>query len=253
MNKYKLLLLDLDGTTVASSGSALPSARVVAAVKQAEQYVRVALATGRPRDLAQPVIDALTLTGPSVFNGGAEIIDVVTHDVLHEQLLTVEAIRELIELSNSFGVAIYSDKDEYGAPLQVSESLEQTAKLFIGSVPTADASHLVEVLSAVKQASPHITTSWDEGDVVDIHITHEHATKRYGVERLMNLLGVTKEEVIAIGDGYNDLPMLEAAGFRVAMGNAPDEIKAVADYVAPSVNEDGVADTIERFILGTVK
>ena len=54
---------------------------------------------------------------------------------------------------------------------------------------------------------------------------------------------------MAIGDGHNDIPLLEAAGFKVAMGNAPDEVKAVADYVAPSLQDDGVAEAIERFIL----
>lgn len=249
MRKYRLLLLDLDGTTVASKGSALPSARVIEAVKQAQQHVHVALATGRPMDLAQPVMDKLELIGPSVFNGGAEIIDVVSKELLHEQLLSVESIQELIVLVGSFGVSVYSDKDEYGAALNDSSELESIAKLFIGGVPTSDASHLVEAFSAIKEVSAHIATSWDTGDVVDIHITHEHATKRYGVEKLMEILGIRKEEAVAIGDGYNDLPMLEAAGFKVAMGNAPDEIKAVADHVAPTLDDDGVADTIEKFIL----
>lgn len=250
MNTYKLLLLDLDGTTVASSGAALPSDRVAQAVQHAQQHVHVALATGRPMDLAQEIIDVLNLTGPSVFNGGAEIIDTVSKTFLHEQLLSSESIRELVTLSEALGVNVYSDKDEYGTPLSASDNLETTAKLFIGNIPTEEANHLAEMFNSVKAVSAHITTSWDDGDVVDIHITHEHATKRYGVEKLMEILGIKKNEVIAIGDGYNDLPMLEAAGFRVAMGNAPDEIKAVADHVAPSLDEDGVADTIEKFILG---
>lgn len=54
---------------------------------------------------------------------------------------------------------------------------------------------------------------------------------------------------MAVGDGYNDYPLLMAAGFKVAMGNAVPEVKAIADYIAPSVDEDGAADVIEKFIL----
>ena len=55
--------------------------------------------------------------------------------------------------------------------------------------------------------------------------------------------------MIAIGDGPNDFPMLMAAGFKVAMGNASDDLKAIADYIAPTVEKDGVVDVIEKFIL----
>jgi hydroxymethylpyrimidine pyrophosphatase-like HAD family hydrolase len=55
--------------------------------------------------------------------------------------------------------------------------------------------------------------------------------------------------VIAIGDGHNDMPLLEAAGLKVAMGNAPDEVKQLADYVAPSLADDGVAAAIDKFVL----
>jgi hydroxymethylpyrimidine pyrophosphatase-like HAD family hydrolase len=63
------------------------------------------------------------------------------------------------------------------------------------------------------------------------------------------MLGVRYEEIIGVGDGHNDVPLLEAVGLKVAMGNAPDEVKAIADYVAPKLSEDGVADVIQRYIL----
>ncbi|HXS15232.1 MAG TPA: HAD hydrolase family protein, partial [Candidatus Saccharimonadales bacterium] len=60
---------------------------------------------------------------------------------------------------------------------------------------------------------------------------------------------ISTEEIIGIGDGHNDFPLLMACGLKVAMGNAVDDLKAIADYIAPSVDEDGVADVIEKFIL----
>ena len=249
-NDYRILLLDVDGTTVASNGEALPSERVIKAVKDAQNHLHVALATGRTIQLAEPVYSALGLYGPSVFNGGAEIIEVSTNQILHRQLLGVDALRELVKLALPFGYGIYTDDDEYGTPIHSLEQIEsEAAKLFIEAVNTKDAISILEELTAVEGTSAHPTTSWIDGDVVDIHITHEHATKRYGVDKLLNILGLRKEQAIAIGDGHNDIPLLESAGLKVAMGNAPDEVKALADYVAPNIDEDGVAETIERYIL----
>jgi len=62
-------------------------------------------------------------------------------------------------------------------------------------------------------------------------------------------LKISREEIIGIGDHYNDFPLLMACGLKVAMGNAVDDLKAIADYIAPSVEKDGVADVIDRFVL----
>ena len=249
MSTYRLLILDLDGTTVKSSQKAMPSQRVIDAVKAAQTHLKVAIATGRPRPFTQEIIEALDITGPSVFNGGAEIIDTVSGEKLHEQLISAESIRETLAITSTFDIDVYTDENQYDVAIKSPEQvIKPAAKLFIDSMKTSDAVHLIEELESVKGISAHMTTSWGKGDIIDIHIVHEHATKRYGVEKLMEILGVSKEEVIAIGDSYNDLPMLEAAGFKVAMGNAPDEVKAVADYVTLSLDDDGVAVAIEKFI-----
>jgi HAD superfamily hydrolase (TIGR01484 family) len=247
---YELLLLDLDGTTVASKGDALPSQRVIDAVGEAQKHVKVALATGRPFDLALPIIESLKLTGRGVFNGGAEIIDMETREVLSRQLLSAASLQELVHLALPFGYNVYTDDDQYANALTRPEDVtEPAAKLFIEAVSTKDAIHMLEQLNGVPEASAHPTTSWDDGDVVDIHVTHEHATKRHGAEQLIAMLGLSKEQVIAVGDSHNDVPLLEAAGLKAVMGNAPDEVKELADYVAPSLADDGVADVIEKYIL----
>ena len=84
--------------------------------------------------------------------------------------------------------------------------------------------------------------------MVDIHVTHEHGTKRYGVERLIEMLDIHKDNVIAIGDSHNDLPLFEAAGLKIVMGNAPEEVKLIADFVTATLDEDGVAVAIEKYL-----
>lgn len=62
-------------------------------------------------------------------------------------------------------------------------------------------------------------------------------------------MGISTSEIIGIGDHYNDFPLLMACGFKVAMGNAVPELKAIADYIAPSVENNGLADVLEKFVL----
>ena len=69
------------------------------------------------------------------------------------------------------------------------------------------------------------------------------------MERLAEILGVSREETVAIGDGYNDVPMLEGVGLSIAMGNAPDDIKRICKAVTDDNNHDGVAKAIEQYIL----
>lgn len=248
--KFKLLLLDVDGTTAPSRFDSVPSAVVAEAVKAAQKHIHVALATGRGLKAAGPIIHALDLHGPSVLEGGAEIVDLTHKKVLSSQFLSVESMREAFIIAQPFGYDIYTHDDNYTTPIQSPEQFTKPApKLYIDAVSSKDLPVMLEALSGVKEAVAHPTTSWSEGDVSDIHVNHELATKRHGVEKLIALLGCSKDEVIAVGDGYNDIPLLEAAGFKVAMGNAPDEIKAIADFVAPSLDDDGVAAVIEKFIL----
>jgi len=82
-----------------------------------------------------------------------------------------------------------------------------------------------------------------------VEISHRDSGKGAGLRRLCEVLGIPLEETIAAGDGPNDLAMLETAGFAVAMDNACDEVKSIADWIAPSCYDDGVAAAIEQLLL----
>ena len=82
-----------------------------------------------------------------------------------------------------------------------------------------------------------------------VDFTRDGVNKATAVKWLSSNLGLDAASLIGAGDSYNDLPLLESCGLRIVMGNAPDELKEIADYVAPSVDEDGLAVAIEEFIL----
>ncbi len=83
----------------------------------------------------------------------------------------------------------------------------------------------------------------------DILIYNSSATKQHAIFEIANIIGIQTHDIIAVGDGYNDFPLLMAAGLKIAMGNAVEDLKAIADYIAPPVEQDGVAHIIERFVL----
>jgi hydroxymethylpyrimidine pyrophosphatase-like HAD family hydrolase len=85
--------------------------------------------------------------------------------------------------------------------------------------------------------------------MIDVHITHAQATKQHSIQVLIESLGLDSSEVIGIGDSANDLPIFKATGHRIAMGNAEAILKGQADEIAPHVDDDGLAQIIEKYFL----
>ncbi len=251
---FKLVLMDLDGTTVAAASDAMPSPRVIDAVQKAQEKVHVAVVTGRWLKIMQSIADELGLKGPSVLSGGAQVHDFSTgRDVLRQEL-SPEILREAAALVLPFGYLTLVIGADYQLELNDATQIKQSAfMLQLSGVATRDAGHIADEANKISGAIAHMANSWSGKGFNDIHITHKEASKRHGVEHLIKHYGVKQEEVLAIGDNHNDLPLFEAAGFKVAMGNAEEALKQAADHIAPSLDNDGVADTIERFILAEPK
>jgi Cof subfamily protein (haloacid dehalogenase superfamily) len=254
---YKALFLDVDGTLVPYEYDSLPSDAIVHAIDEAQKHVTVCLITGRSFGFVKPVLDRLNLTsGYAVVNTGSVIIDLATESVVHElplntsdvdvifQVLTEEKINFYVKdtpLDRSHGL----DLTEY----RKSSVPEKTYMILTGEIYSEETmDSVLQKLSHLSQVNMH-KTSHKEPNKYGLNITHINATKLHGVQFLLEKLNVERHEVIGVGDSYNDFPLLLASGLKVAMGNAIQELKDIADYIAPSVTEDGVADVIKKFIL----
>lgn len=247
--RYKALIFDLDGTVVPSRQNGMPTKKVVEAVKKAEKYVKVSVATGRPIYLAQNIINAFEIKGPVVVNGGAQIIDTKTKKILFNKKLSAESQRKILNICYPYNYKILDDNEGRLTVDNADDIQGERGKFCIEAVSPDDAKKIIKQINSIGDAAAHPTTSWVPGNVVDIHITHALATKKHAIEELLKMLNVTKEEVIGIGDSFNDLPLLNSVGLKIVVGNAPEELKKIADYVAPTLEEDGVAIAIEKFIL----
>lgn len=245
---YKALLLDLDGTTIPNNRTGVPSQRVIAAIAKASKKIAVGVATGRPLFAAQHILSVLSLSSPCVVNGGAQLYDPRTDLVLWEQNLEANAIKELYTICVSLGVVFLLND---GKQNYTMETPTPSFKVLSGTIPDLDpqiADQLLKMTSHIPTITLHKVPSWNKGHI-DVTINHVNATKLHGVHEIARRLKIEPTEIIGVGDSYNDFPLLMACGLKVAMGNAIPDLKAIADYIAPSVEEDGVADVIEKFIL----
>lgn len=238
---------DVDGTLMPSGKNTRPSVRVIEAIAKANKVIHVGLATSRPPWHLDNVIKHVELSGPSVVAGGAMIIDFPSRKVLWEKTIpnpdALKAARILQNLKVHF---LIQGEKEHEDPDKVTD----TDKIYkvVAWVPPDHAEEIIDQVSHIPSIAIHKVDSWFPNSIA-IVITHAEATKQHGVFQAAKILGIDTKEIIGIGDSYNDFPLLMACGLKVAMGNGVEDIKAIADYIAPSVDEDGLAHVIEKFIL----
>ena len=262
-----LLAIDLDGTLVKPRHPVRQ--QVIDAVKRATAAgTRATIVTGRMYIGAKPFADALELDGPIVCYQGAVLADARTGRFEREVSLPNAIGERIYHVAKKHGyhVQFYRDdkffveeNNEYaklyaktsGAePVVVSSLLEE----FRGRDSTKvnvvmDPARTTEAFAVISEAcgkDAYVTRSNPEF----VEMLSPEVDKGVALTLVAKQLGIPMERVAAIGDSYNDLPLLRAAGFGIAMGSSPDELKAEADAVVGDVEHDGVAEAIERFVFG---
>lgn len=266
MDKYKAIVCDFDGTLVGRelviSEAVQRSIRSLAATG-----IRFILASGRSyTGLIRQACHDLQLTAPQITRGGAEIIDPTNDTVVHSQLIPDTEATKLIRILSHSEVEYLIEKDSFaysidGKPMWQLGPIrfKKFTELKIHKLPKIvlrsfkDKHHETEVMELLRNQFPtlHIVKSQSPvGDAWDI--TAGMANKHAAVLHVAKLLQLDRGEIIGIGDGYNDFPLLEACGYKVAMDNAHDELKAIADRVIPSYQEDGVATFITDLTTGRI-
>jgi Cof subfamily protein (haloacid dehalogenase superfamily) len=257
----RLVALDVDGTLIPYADfHAPPSPPVQKAIaKVAAAGSHPVVCTGRSLHSTYPVFDALDLdSGFAVCSNGAvvvdvgtrEPVDVVTFDALEPVRYFAEQIPDAIlaveELGQGFRISGDNVNFEFDGRIDVvphAELVQGPVTRLVVRWHEGDRERLRSIaaemgLPAVDYAIGY--TAW-------LDIMPAGVSKAEGLDKICFRLGIGPQDVLALGDGHNDMEMLAWAGLGVAMGNAPDDVKAVADEVGPSVDEDGVAQVLERY------
>ncbi len=248
-SKYSSILaaaLDLDGTIIGPDEKITPAVRD--AIIQLSKKISVFIATGREPADALNYSRELGLSTPQLCDGGANILDPVREVSVWTAPLGPANAELVVTKLRQMGTAFVATHDNGTAStfdnvpnwdlIRVSalDMDEETAD----SLATHFSGH--EEMYVVKAMLPY-------NGLWAVDFTLAGVDKAAGISRVGETLGVNPANMVAVGDSYNDLPMLEVCGLSVAMGNAPPEVRAAADFVVPTVENDGLAVAINDHVL----
>lgn len=265
---YHMLVLDLDGT-LTNAKKEISTETKEALMKLQKQGVTLVLASGRPTFGIEPLAKELELRehGGFIvsFNGG-RVIDCKENKVIFEQTIKEERIPQIVKLAKEHNVNLLTHKDNYiltndetdtyvqiegkinKMPVVEDKNLEQAISFpVIKFIMLGGGEYLAEVEPSVKDALGEKFSVY-RSEPFFLEIMAEGIDKAQSLQRLLDYLGREKDGMVACGDGYNDISMVEFAGLGVAMKNGNDTIKEKADYVTEKTNdENGIVEVIEKF------
>lgn len=265
----KLVALDLDDTLLDDGLKISPDCRrTIQAVRS--RGVRITISTGRMFKSALPYAEQLDIDVPLITYQGAWVKNSRSGEILYYKPVPTHLAGEIIEYFQARGIHVHSYYNDHlvmekltpegaayaalaGVEIRLVESLR-------AELETAEAMKIMAISHQERQLlamQDHLQGMY--GD--KLHITrskphflelmHPEADKARALQVIANYYGIGRHEVMAIGDSFNDLEMIKWAGLGVAMGNAVPVVKAAADYITRSNEEEGVAEALQRFVLNT--
>lgn len=267
MTGYKMLVLDIDGTATDSKKEVLPRTRD-AVIRLQKAGISVAIASGRPSQGIAPIADQFQFDkygGYILAFNGARIMNWKTRECVYARSLNPSMVRKLYRDALEFQVGIITYEDTRivsGTPedpyMKIEAGInhlplyfpEDFGQYVTSPVPkclfTGEPERLEKMESILADKYFHEAQIF-RSEPYFLEATPKNVDKAYCLERLLNLLSLSREELVCCGDGYNDISMIQFAGLGVAMANAQEKVKQVADYITYSNDEDGVAHVIEKF------
>lgn len=270
--KYRLLVLDLDGTLTNKKKEITEHTRETL-IRAQEAGVKIVLASGRPTYGIMPLAHQLELDKYEGFilayNGG-QIIDCKTGELMYENVLDPAVYPYLYKCAKDNGFEILSYKDEYiisedaNNPYVKHEAFlnrmqSKTVKNFLEVINFPVAKCLIvgdpeplAKLEPVMRKELESKMNVFRSEPFFLELVPKGIDKASCLSVLLDKLGMSADEMVACGDGFNDLSMIEYAGLGIAMSNAQEVVRQAANFITLSNEEDGVAYAVEKFMLNTV-
>lgn len=263
--KYKLIALDLDGTLKNSKNEITPATKEILMQAQ-EAGCHIVLASGRPTPGMRHEANALEIDkhdGYLLSYNGARVLNAQTRETVYAKPLDKEHAIQIISKARELNLAFCTYTDEEiitenkdakyvvvesnltDIPIHEVDDLannlpEPTYKLLLSEEPE----YCAKVVDDMAKAFPELSIY--RSAAFFIECMSNGIDKAASLQKLCDHLGITKDQVIAFGDGYNDMSMIKFAGLGVAMGNAVEEVKKCADIVTLSNDEDGIVEVLKK-------
>jgi len=269
VKKIKLIALDIDGTIMDKTFCI--SQRVKSAVKNAaDNGIYVLLATGRMYSATVPIAEELGLKTPLVtYQGGLVQEFYESNQILMHHTLSYELSRQVVTDLRNYGIQINAYINDMLYAENVSPILDEYA--FKRNIPVISVNNFDNLenfeptkllaldydINLIDTVKNELKSKYD--GLINIckstpnfcEFVNNDCSKAKSILFLAQKAGIDRSEIMAIGDQDNDREMLEIAEIAVAMGNAEESLKKIADYVTDSVENDGAAKAIEKFIINS--
>jgi Cof subfamily protein (haloacid dehalogenase superfamily) len=264
--RVRLVALDLDGTLIGDDLVLRPRVREAIAAAQA-RGVAFTIVTGRMFAAARPFARELAVEGPIVCYQGAAIFDAGTGAALRETPVSQDVTRETLAWAREHGVhaQCYADDKLYVDQInRFSKRYTALARVEPVVVPSLCAAFAdrpsikIVLVDDAERADGHLAAlrallgdrAYLTRSHVDfVEVVNPAVNKGEALAFVAQRHGIPLDETLAVGDAWNDVPLIEAAAVGVAMGSGPPELLAHADHVVADVAHDGVAEAIERYVL----
>ncbi len=264
----KILVLDIDGTLTTSSKNISPETKKGLRLIQERGHI-IVLASGRPTPGMLRYAEELELDkfgGYLLSYNGACIIDCKTGDIVFQKVLPSFVIPRLYRFAKEHQCGLITYCGDYVVSgTGIDEYIELEAR--INGMPVREVDDFVDFVSfdvckCLMTAPPEKAAQYEKmlqekfadslsvyrSEPYFIEIMSKNINKGTSLDKMLETVGLKRENVICCGDGYNDISMIAYAGVGVAMANAREEVKAVADYITKSNDEDGLVEVIDKFI-----
>ena len=280
-SKISLLVADVDGTLV-NREKILTNRTRTAVQKLNEAGIIFTITSGRPPLGMKMIVDALNLTAPIAGFNGAVFFN-PDFSIIDQNVLTQAIAQQVVEIITAHGldVWIYQGNDwfvreRHGSHVDREEKTVQFSPTVVSNFDgllnnVAKIVGVSDDLEAVARCEVDVQQKFSgqvccqtgassrDGEQVSaarsqpyyLDVTHPRANKGAVVQRLCELLTIPAHEIATIGDMPNDVPMFEQSGLSIAMGNASVQVQRQAQYVTTSYEEEGFANAVEQFILGS--
>ncbi|MDE0959784.1 MAG: HAD family hydrolase [Planctomycetota bacterium] len=273
MREYDAIILDLDGTLIEDGGGIRPRVRS-ALHRISEAGVHVMIATGRSEQSAAPVLDDLQIFNPMIVYNGAAVycpnsrslieernidrghLDQLLHYAKQHDLLPVvmcaDSKRALSPRTDALKFALH-DMKAVEIVAQDQMRIDRPIRLSLFSEHHHDTKKFADEIRAISDSEAYFTwfplnllPSHQDSSLLVVDVQPPCEGKKEALMYLQKHHGISADRCVAIGDATNDSPMVELAGLGVAMGNAMEELKQVADRVIGANDTDAIADLIDE-------
>lgn len=260
MNKPKLYVFDIDGTLLTTEYKILPSTKqAMSLLAESELSAPVMLASARSPRAIDPICRELNLAPFYVSLNGALIVR--DGRVLYDKPMEPEAAQKVMQIGREAGLSVnvYSTWDwfiEEVNPWSTHEGKMVSWQGEVRDLRTVRTVHKILLLgeqelilraqNRIGQEVPSVSAQLSIPNYLEI--SDRSASKGHALEVVSELLQIDFRDMVAFGDGENDLAMLQRVGYSIAMGNAHPNLKAVADFVTGTNDEDGILQAVQRMI-----